>query len=67
MGKQGFQVNEIKSIPIDTASRRENAEVSSLSTLKKKIHNLLSKIVINIERKNLSALLHKLSTIEICQ
>ena len=37
MGKQGFQVNEIKSIPIDTASRRENAEVSSLSTLKKKV------------------------------
>ena len=53
MGKQGFQVNEIKSIPIDTASRRENAEVSSLSTLKKKFHNLLSKTVINIERKKI--------------
>ena len=52
MGKQGFQVNEIKSIPIDTASRRENAEVSSLSTLKKKSHNLLSKTVINTEQEN---------------
>ena len=53
MGKQGFQVNEIKSIPIGAASRRGNVEVSSFSTIKKKIHNLLSKTVINVERKKI--------------
>ena len=67
MGKQGFQVNEIKSIPIGAASRRENVEVSSFSTIKKKIHNLLPKTVVNIERKNLLSLPHKLSRIEIHQ
>ena len=37
------------STPIGAASRREKVEVSSFSTLKKKIHNLLPKTVINIE------------------